>query len=90
MVQVFGGRSTSPHYHAANFKTPTLVVHGQTDLRVPVNHGQELYQTLLMKGVPTRYVYYPNENHWILKPQNSVFWYQQVKRWFEEHGGLGE
>ncbi len=81
---------TSPHYHAANFKTPTLVVHGQTDLRVPVNHGQELYQTLLMKGVPTRYVYYPNENHWILKPQNSVFWYQQVRRWFEEQGGLGE
>jgi dipeptidyl aminopeptidase/acylaminoacyl peptidase len=80
----------SPHYHAANFKTPTLVVHGQNDLRVPVNHGVELYQTLLMKGVPTRYVYYPNENHWILKPQNSVFWYQQVKRWFEEQGGLGE
>ncbi len=83
-------QKTSPHYHAANFKTPTLVVHGQNDLRVPVNHGVELYQTLLMKGVPTRYVYYPNENHWILKPQNSVFWYQQVKRWFEEHGGLGE
>jgi len=81
---------TSPHYHAANFKTPTLVVHGQNDLRVPVNHGVELYQTLLMKGVPTRYVYYPNENHWVLKPQNSVFWYQQVKRWFEEQGGLGE
>jgi dipeptidyl aminopeptidase/acylaminoacyl peptidase len=75
----------SPHYHAANFKTPTLVVHGQNDLRVPVNHGLELYQTLLMKGVPTRYVYYPNENHWVLKPQNSVFWYQQVQRWFEEH-----
>lgn len=75
----------SPHYHAANFKTPTLVIHGQLDYRVPVNHGHELYQTLLMKGVPTRYVYYPNENHWILKPQNSVFWYQQVKRWFDEH-----
>jgi dipeptidyl aminopeptidase/acylaminoacyl peptidase len=81
---------TSPHYHAANFKTPTLVVHGQLDQRVPVNHGVELYQTLLMKGVPTRYVYFPNENHWVLKPQNSVFWYQQVKGWFEEHGGLGE
>ncbi|MCG6117936.1 MAG: S9 family peptidase [Aquimonas sp.] len=81
-------RHISPHYHAANFKTPTLVVHGQLDYRVPVNHGQELYQTLLMKGVPTRYVYFPNENHWILKPQNSVFWYQQVRRWFEEHGGL--
>lgn len=76
---------TSPHYHAANFKAPTLVIHGQLDYRVPVNHGQELYQTLLMKGVPTRYVYFPNENHWILKPQNSVFWYQQVQQWFEEH-----
>ena len=75
----------SPHYHAANFKTPTLVIHGQLDYRVPVNHGQELYQTLLMKGVPTRYVYFPNENHWILKPQNSAFWYQQVQTWFEEH-----
>ncbi len=75
----------SPHLGAAAFKTPTLVVHGQTDLRVPVNHGLELYHTLLNKGVPSRYVYYPNENHWVLKPQNSVFWYEQVKRWFDEH-----
>jgi dipeptidyl aminopeptidase/acylaminoacyl peptidase len=78
-------RRNSPHYHAANFKTPTLVIHGQTDLRVPVNHGLELYQTLLMKGVPSRFVYFPNENHWVLKPQNSVFWYQQVQKWFQEH-----
>ncbi len=75
----------SPHLGAAAFKTPTLVVHGQSDLRVPVNHGLELYHTLLNKGVPSRFVYYPNENHWILKPQNSVFWYQQVKTWFDEH-----
>ncbi len=75
----------SPHLGAAAFNTPTLVVHGQTDLRVPVNHGLELYHTLLNRGVPSRYVYYPNENHWVLKPQNSVFWYQQVKRWFDEY-----
>ncbi len=75
----------SPHLGAAAFKTPTLVVHGQSDLRVPVNHGLELYHTLLNKGVPSRFVYYPNENHWVLKPQNSVFWYQQVGKWFEEH-----
>jgi dipeptidyl aminopeptidase/acylaminoacyl peptidase len=75
----------SPHLGAANFKTPTLVIHGQTDLRVPVNHGLELYHTLLTKGVPSRYVYFPNENHWVLKPQNSVFWYQQVKAWFDAH-----
>ncbi len=77
-------RRNSPHFGAANFKTPTLVVHGQTDLRVPVNHGLELYQTLLAKNVPSRFVYFPNENHWILKPQNSVFWYQQVEQWFVE------
>ncbi len=75
----------SPHLGAAAFNTPTLVVHGQADLRVPVNHGLELYHTLLSKGVPSRYVYYPNENHWVLKPQNSVFWYQQVKAWFDTH-----
>jgi dipeptidyl aminopeptidase/acylaminoacyl peptidase len=78
-------RRNSPHLGAANFNTPTLVVHGQTDLRVPVNHGMELYQTLVVKGVPSRYVYFPNENHWVLKPQNSVAWYQQVQRWFAAH-----
>jgi dipeptidyl aminopeptidase/acylaminoacyl peptidase len=75
----------SPHLSAGTFNTPTLVIHGQTDLRVPVNHGLELYHTLLMKGVPSRYVYYPNENHWVLKPQNSVFWYKQVKDWLDLH-----
>ena len=79
----------SPHLGAANFRTPTLVVHGQTDLRVPVNHGLELYHTLLNRNVPTRLVYYPNENHWVLKPQNSVFWYKQVQRWFDEHNPPG-
>lgn len=73
----------SPHLGAGNFKTPTLVVHGQKDMRVPVNHGIELYQTLLMKGVPTRLLYFPDENHWVLKPQNSLLWYSEVKRWFE-------
>jgi dipeptidyl aminopeptidase/acylaminoacyl peptidase len=80
----------SPHTSAGNFATPTLVIHGQLDMRVPVNQGIELFNTLQKRGVPSKFVYYPDENHWILKPQNSVFWYQQVKRWFEEHGGLGQ
>ena len=75
----------SPHLAAGNFDTPTLVIHGQRDLRVPVNHGIELYQTLLVKGVPTRLVYFPDENHWVLKPQNSLFWYEQVRRWLDEY-----
>ncbi|MBL8860460.1 MAG: S9 family peptidase [Planctomycetes bacterium] len=75
----------SPHFGAANFATPTLVLHGQKDYRVPVNHGLELYHALLQKGVPTRFVYFPDENHWILKAQNSLVWYREVKRWLDEH-----
>jgi dipeptidyl aminopeptidase/acylaminoacyl peptidase len=79
----------SPHFGAANFATPTLVLHGQKDYRVPVNHGLELYHALLQKGVPTRFVYFPDENHWILKAQNSLVWYREVKRWLDEHA-LGQ
>jgi dipeptidyl aminopeptidase/acylaminoacyl peptidase len=74
-------RTISPHTYAGNFETPTLVIHGQKDLRVPVNHGIELFNTLQNRGVESRLVYFPDENHWILKPQNSMFWYQTVKDW---------
>ena len=56
---------------AANFKTPTLVLHGEKDYRVPVTQGLAYFNTLRQKGVPTRLVYFPDENHWILKPNNS-------------------
>ena len=56
-------RAGSPHFGAANFNTPTLVVHGSRDFRVPINHGLEVYQTLVQRGVPTRFLYYPDENH---------------------------
>jgi dipeptidyl aminopeptidase/acylaminoacyl peptidase len=71
----------SPHMNAANFKTPTLVIHGQLDLRVPVNHGIELFNTLQNRGVPSKFLYFPDENHWVLKPQNSLFWYQTKREW---------
>ena len=80
-------KNASPHYGAANFNTPTLVVHGQRDLRVPVNHGIELYHALLQKGVPTRLVYFNDENHWVLKPGNSLVWYREVKDWLDKHSG---
>ncbi len=75
----------SPHMNAANFNTPTLVIHGQLDLRVPVNHGLELFNTLQNRGVPSRFVYFPDENHWILKPQNSLFWYDTKRKWLEQY-----
>lgn len=75
----------SPHTFAGNFKTPTLVIHGQLDMRVPVNHGIELFNTLQTRGVPSRLVYFPDENHWVLKPQNSLFWYETVRQWLAQY-----
>ena len=74
---------------AANFKTPTLVIHGQLDMRVPVNHGIELFNILQSRGVPSRLVYFPDENHWVLKPQNSLFWYRTVREWLEKYAPPG-
>ena len=60
---------------------PTLVLHGAKDYRVPVEQGMALYATLMARGVPARLVVYPEENHWILKPQNSLGWYAEVGGW---------
>jgi dipeptidyl aminopeptidase/acylaminoacyl peptidase len=75
---------SSPHRGAANFDTPTLVIHGQLDYRVPLNHGIELFNILQNRGVRSRFVYYPDENHWILKPNNSLRWYTEKKNWLAE------
>ena len=75
----------SPHTAAGNFRTPTLVTHGQLDYRVPVNQGFELFHTLQNRGVPSRMLYFKDENHWILKPQNSLYWYRNVREWFDRY-----
>ncbi|MEX1994673.1 MAG: S9 family peptidase [Steroidobacteraceae bacterium] len=79
----------SPHAGAANFETPTLVLHGQLDQRVPFNNGMELFQTLQNRGVPSRLVYFPDENHWVLKRQNSLYWYRETKDWLARYAPAG-
>ncbi len=79
----------SPHSGAANFSTPTLVIHGQLDQRVPFNNGMELFQTLQNRGVPSRFVYFPDENHWILKRQNSLAWYRETREWLARYAPAG-
>ena len=79
----------SPHYFAADFDTPALVIHGQNDLRVPVGQAFELFRTLQTKGIESRLVYYPDENHWILKPNNSLHWYGEVREWVERFAEPG-
>ena len=66
---------------AKNFRTPMLITHGERDYRVPVDQGLQLYNILKAKGVPARLVVFPDENHWIMKPRNSRFWYGEVEQW---------
>jgi dipeptidyl aminopeptidase/acylaminoacyl peptidase len=82
-------RQISPHYFAGDFRTPALIIHGQLDYRVPVGQAFELFRTLQHRGVESRLIYYPDENHWILKPNNSLYWYSQVREWVERHAPPG-
>ena len=79
----------SPHRYAANFRTPTLVIHGQLDFRVPVTQGFEFFTALQRQGVESRLLYYPDEDHWILGPQNKMLWYHQFIGWLERFIGSG-
>jgi dipeptidyl aminopeptidase/acylaminoacyl peptidase len=74
----------SPSYFAKDFKTPTLVIHGEQDFRVPYTQGLQLFTALQMQKVPSKLVMFPDEGHWILKPQNSVLWYNQFLEWIGE------
>ncbi len=76
-------RKWSPHEYAKNFKTPMLVIHGQKDYRLDVSQGFDLFTTLQMEGVPSEMLYFPDEGHWVLKPQNSQLWYKTVNDWVD-------
>ena len=75
----------NPRARAGRMKTPTLVIHGLLDYRVPDAQGLAYYNTLKARKVPARLVFFPDENHWILKPQNSRLWYREVFAWLERH-----
>ncbi|MGA3035713.1 MAG: S9 family peptidase, partial [Terracidiphilus sp.] len=77
-------RKWSPSLYAKNFKTPTLVIHGQLDYRLDVSEGFQLFDTLQLEGVPSKMLYFPDEGHWVLKPQNSQLWYKTVNDWVDQ------
>jgi dipeptidyl aminopeptidase/acylaminoacyl peptidase len=74
----------SPHLFVRNFRTPTLVIHGELDYRVPIGEGLQLFTALQRRGVPSKLLYFPDEGHWILKPQNSRLWHETVFAWFDQ------
>jgi dipeptidyl aminopeptidase/acylaminoacyl peptidase len=80
-------RKWSPSLSATHFKTPTLVVHGQLDYRLDVSEGFQLFDTLQLLGVPSKMLYFPDEGHWVMKPQNSQLWYKTVNDWVDRWTG---
>jgi len=80
-------RAQSPCTFAARMQTPTLVIHGTNDYRVPDTNGLAYYNTLQARGIASRLVWFPDEGHWVLKPRNSRLWYDEVFAWLEAHDG---
>jgi dipeptidyl aminopeptidase/acylaminoacyl peptidase len=78
-------REHSPSQYVANFKTPTLVIHGALDFRVPDAQGLGMFTALQRRGVPSRYLFFPDEGHWILKPANRVVWWREVHAWLDRY-----
>jgi dipeptidyl aminopeptidase/acylaminoacyl peptidase len=75
----------SPHRYARNFKTPNLVIHGALDFRIPDAEAMQLFTTLQRKGIPSKFLYFPDEGHWVLKPLNSQLWHRTVFDWLTEY-----
>jgi dipeptidyl aminopeptidase/acylaminoacyl peptidase len=73
----------NPVNHVANWKTPMLVVHGELDHRVPITQGLATFTALQRRGIPSQFLYFPDENHWVLKPQNSIQWHETVNAWLK-------
>ncbi len=77
----------NPVNHVANWSKPMLVVQGQQDFRIPVEQGLATFTALQRKGIESKLLYFPDENHWVLKPHNSVQWHDTVNAWLKQHIG---
>jgi dipeptidyl aminopeptidase/acylaminoacyl peptidase len=74
----------NPIDYIAKWKTPMLVIHGGQDFRVVDTQGMSTFTALQRRGIPSKFIYFPDENHWVLKPQNSIFWHEQVLGWIKQ------
>ena len=75
----------SPSRLAANFKTPTLIIHGENDFRIPYTQGLQFFTALQRQGVPSRLLFFPDENHFVRKPKNARFWWKTVYSWLNTY-----
>jgi dipeptidyl aminopeptidase/acylaminoacyl peptidase len=77
----------NPIRSAAKFQTPTLVIHNQLDFRVPFDQGLEFFTALQLRGVPSKFLTFPDEGHWVLKPGNALFWHNVLIDWLHKYLG---
>ena len=77
----------NPARHVGKWKTPTLIVAGQNDFRVPIDQSLSAFTALQRRGIESQLLYYPDENHWVLKPHNSIQWHDAVNAWLKKHIG---
>ncbi|MEZ4889059.1 MAG: S9 family peptidase [Crocinitomicaceae bacterium] len=74
----------SPHRYVQNWDTPIMVIHGGMDFRVPESEGMQAYQVAQLKGLKSRFLYFPTEGHWVTKPQNALVWHREFYKWLAE------
>ena len=75
----------SPHRYVQNWDTPILIIHSQKDFRVPVTESMQAFTAAQLRGVPSRFVYFPDESHWILSPQNGILWQRLFFDWLDRY-----
>jgi dipeptidyl aminopeptidase/acylaminoacyl peptidase len=74
----------SPHTYVANWDTPMLIIHGELDYRVPLGQSMQAFTAAQRLGIPSRFLIFPHENHWILNPQNSLLWHREFYGWLDQ------
>jgi dipeptidyl aminopeptidase/acylaminoacyl peptidase len=78
-------RKDSPHLYVQNWDTPILVIHNDLDFRVPLSEGMQAFQAAQLRGIPSRFLMFPDEGHWMSKPQNSLLWQREFYGWLDKY-----
>jgi len=76
--------ATSPHRYVQNWDTPILVIHSEQDYRIAVTQGMQAFNAAILRGIPAEFLYFPDENHWVLKPQNGILWQRTFFNWLDK------
>lgn len=77
--------ANSPHRFVDKWDTPIMIIEGENDFRIPYTQGMAAYNAAKLRGIPARYLHFPEESHWVLRPQNSVLWQREFFRWLDEY-----